>query len=217
MLRSVKLVGFFIIVLLVHIPSLGMASSEAAIREAAYGVDVEAMAEWRSHWEQASASAEKYSTLAAVFNFYADYYEFVTDDSGLRREYTDKTIEAAERALDLGAETASVYALLADGYARRITGAITGIRFGSRLSNAVEQAEALDPDNEDLLYLQGKQYLLAPTLAGGDRDKAVERFEWLTQEYPGSYFYRVLLAKALLNRDPERAAALLEEAEALRR
>ncbi len=201
---------------LLFAPSVA-AGSLADIREASYAVDLPALQELRLQWETAADEGRKYHALAAIYNFYADYYDFVEGNSGLRREYTDRTIEAAETALEYGVVEAGVYALLADGYARRITGALTGIRFGSRLSAAVEQAEALDSTAEDLLYVQGKRYLLAPSLAGGDREKALEQFERLVQAYPTSYFYNLLLSQALEAQQPQRAAAVREHAETLRR
>ena len=196
--------------------SMTFAQIDQDLRYGGYEVDVELLQERLTYWQDQPSTAEKYAHIAFILNLLTDYDEFIGPELGLQ-DYTDDVISAAESGLALDDQQASLYAFLAEGLARKITGAITGIRFGGRLSRTVEAAEALDPENEDLRYLQAKRYLLAPSLGGGDRDKARATLASLVEQYPQSYLYSLLFSQALQDVDPDRAAEMAAGAEALRK
>ncbi len=150
--------------------------------------------------------------LAVLYNFFADYAEFIEDDLDKSRDFADRAIAAAEEAAAYNGASATLQAVLGDAYARKITGVFTSIRFGGAVTDAIEAAEALDPDNEQLLYVQAKRYMLAPAAFGGDREAAATSFERLTERNPNSSLYVSFLAAAVAPEDPDRARALWERA-----
>lgn len=174
-------------------------------------MDIDAIRVRQDLVESAEPSYTKYLALAAMYVFYTDYYSLVEPDRRRANTYTDLAINSAEKALEFEV-TSAAYTLLAEGYAKKMTGPLSAIRFGGRLSGAIDKAEMLDHESEELLYLQAKRYLQAPALFGGDVQKAIEAFTELTQRNPHSTFYFSFLGESYVGVDTEKARSMLQRA-----
>jgi tetratricopeptide (TPR) repeat protein len=122
----------------------------------------------------------------------------------------------AERALELAktdAEKAQAHRVIAELYTHRITGMISGMRFGSSAKQHLDQALSLAPDDPECRRTQGIMYLHNPPINGGDIPRAIEVFAKLSQEVPHSDIYPVLLAMAYRKHDePEKAGEAAKQA-----
>jgi tetratricopeptide (TPR) repeat protein len=100
-------------------------------------------------------------------------------------EYAKKAVLYLEKSIELKGDFGDSFRALAatTGWLAS-TGAINGMRYGSRADTATEQAQKLDPDNPKVRILPAEKLLLAPRLFGGNRYKAVEVLEKLTKENP---------------------------------
>ena len=67
---------------------------------------------------------------------------------------------------------AESWLVLSQVYQSRITGMVSGMRFGRRASETLDKALELDPENPRILYLKGVSLLMAPG-PFGDREEAL--------------------------------------------
>lgn len=162
--------------------------------------------------EQTRSGFETQLLLAIVYSFWSDYYNYFVLDSRTARPYADRTIAAAEQAIALEPNNPLPYVFVAEGYANKLTGAISALRFGGRLNSALDEAAAVGEDNPHWLFLQSKRYLLAPALFGGDRAKAAAGFQRLVDLYPGNSVYYTFLGESLRSIDPDAAIVAFQQA-----
>jgi tetratricopeptide (TPR) repeat protein len=126
---------------------------------------------------QSSGNAAYWYELAEVHRYRIESYNNAGNhkaaDSAL-----DDAMAAVQHALQLDSQSADAHSLLADLYGRKISlGAfLGGPRFGSKISDENKRAFALDPNNPRVHASLGRQYLMAPSMFGGDLDKAIEEF-----------------------------------------
>ncbi len=182
------------------------------VRNAINRIDVEDIKNSEVLLENVDPVDGQYALLALIYSFYTDFYTFIEEDKNKAKTYNDSAIETAQKALEYDYGLATTYSIVAEGYANKITGPFSGIRYGRRVSDAIEMAEAIDPGNEHLAYLQAKRYLLAPSLAGGDRNKAIAGFTKLTELNPASSFYFAFLGECYKRSDQELAQAMFQRA-----
>jgi tetratricopeptide (TPR) repeat protein len=132
-------------------------------------------------------------------------------------EPTEADLGAAEkhvlRARELGDETAANHRIEARLCSQRITGALTGIRFGSRVESALQTARELDPQSGEVHVAIGLRKLMAPQWFGQDWNAALEDFCFAAGRLPHDERPRVFAGMAchLLERR-EQALQWLEEA-----
>jgi tetratricopeptide (TPR) repeat protein len=93
---------------------------------------------------------------------------------------TDHGIELALRSLQLNEKSADAHALLGDLYAHKITyGAamFSGPKFGPKINEEIAKGMAADDRNPRIWATQGRKFLMAPKMFGGDAAKAIESFK----------------------------------------
>lgn len=117
-------------------------------------------------------------------------------DSGAAKYWLDAAVEDAQKAVAVNDRSADAHALLADLYGAKISGPISGMRFGPRANAECARALQLDPGNAQAFAVTGRKYLYAPAMFGGDIDKAIESFKKATALDPRSDEYFVWLAIA---------------------
>ena len=124
------------------------------------------------------ADALNYYLLARVQSYLLDVYELRKDKRNMG-VVIDKAIEAAQRSIQLNDKSADAHGLLADLYGRKIGlgGMFAGPKFGPKVGEENKKAMALDDKNPRVWAGQGRQYLLAPKMFGGDVAKAIESFQ----------------------------------------
>jgi tetratricopeptide (TPR) repeat protein len=116
--------------------------------------------------------------LALVESWLLDLCERRNDKKGASAA-VDKAIEAARKSIALKEESADAHSLLADLYGRKIAygGMMAGMHFGPKITEENKRALALDDKNPRAWASLGRQYFFAPTMFGGDINKAVESLE----------------------------------------
>jgi tetratricopeptide (TPR) repeat protein len=120
------------------------------------------------------------------------YYQFaftqacLTDVYDLKRDkkqaqsMIDRAIEAALHSAQLDDKSADAHALLADLYGRRIgygSAMFLGPKYGPKVKDEVAKAMALDDKNPRVWASDGRKFLMAPKMFGGDPAKAIESFK----------------------------------------
>ena len=115
---------------------------------------------------------------ARVQLYLADAYE-LRKDKKLAAAATDRGIEIAQHSLQLNDKSADTHALLGDLYAHRITYGVamfTGPKYGPKINDEIARGMALDDKNTRVWATQGRKFLMAPKMFGGDTAKAIESF-----------------------------------------
>jgi len=121
--------------------------------------------------------ARSWYELARVQGYLVDVYHARKDKKSASAS-VDAGIEAAQRSIQLNETSADVHSLLADLYGRRISlgGFTAGPRFGPKVKEENKRALAIDDKNPHAWASTGRQYLMTPSMFGGDTDKAIESF-----------------------------------------
>jgi len=116
--------------------------------------------------------------LAKAQGYLADVYLFRKDKKAAAKAI-DSAIEWARRSIADNNQSADAHSLLADLYGRKISfgGMLAGPKFGPKVSEENKRAMALDDHNPQVWASQGRQYLMAPKMFGGDVSKAIESFQ----------------------------------------
>jgi tetratricopeptide (TPR) repeat protein len=99
----------------------------------------------------------------------------------------DEAIANVQQSLKLNEKSADAHSLLADLYGRKISfgiGMFAGPKFGPKFQAENKRAQELDGNNPRVFASLGRQYLNAPTMFGGDVDKAIESLRKSTQIDP---------------------------------
>lgn len=128
---------------------------------------------------QNDCDANCYYELARVQIFLADAYELKKDKKRAQAE-TERGMEIAQHSLELDGKSADAHAVLADLYAHRITyGAamFTGPKYGPKISDEITKGMSLDDKNPRVWATQGRKFLMAPKMFGGDVAKSIESFK----------------------------------------
>lgn len=127
---------------------------------------------------------------------YLDQSAEYAHDSGAAKHWLDVAIEDAQKAVALDDRSADAHALLADLYGAKISGPISGMRYGPKANAECARALQLDPRDAQAFAVTGRKYLYAPTMFGGDIDKAIASFKRATALDPLSDEYFAWLAIA---------------------
>jgi len=122
--------------------------------------------------------ALNFFALAKVDSYFVDLYEFRKDKKHASTT-VDQAIEAVQHSLQLNDKSADAHSLLADLYGRKIplSGMFAGPKFGPKVGEENKKAMALDDKNPRVWASQGRQYLMAPKMFGGDVAKAIDSFQ----------------------------------------
>jgi len=137
------------------------------------------------------------------------------EDKALRNqqeELAKRGMVYSERAVALQPNSSEAHRVMGELWIHEITGPISGIRFGPKGKDEIEKAIQLDPQNLEARRALGLMYLYNPPFNGGDKDKAAETFDQLSEAGGGDRCY-VLAARAYIEKDdPNRALIRLKRA-----
>jgi Tfp pilus assembly protein PilF len=122
--------------------------------------------------------ALSFFALAKVDSYFVDLYE-IRKDKKHASATVDQAIEAVQHSLQLNDKSADAHSLLADLYGRKISfgGMFAGPKFGPKVGEENKKAMALDDKNPHVWASQGRQYLMAPKMFGGDVTKSIDCFQ----------------------------------------
>jgi tetratricopeptide (TPR) repeat protein len=98
----------------------------------------------------------------------------------------EASVKLAEQAIALDPKNAKYHALLAGSCGRlaQTSGLLKQLQYGRRAKKELDTALELDPNNEGALYGLALFYYAAPSLLGGDKQKAQASAELLTKLNP---------------------------------
>ena len=117
---------------------------------------------------------------------YLEQAEDFAHNSDAAKRWLDVAVEDAQKAVALNDRLADAHALLADLYGAKITGAISGMRYGPKANAECARALQLDPNNAQAFAVTGRKYLYSPAMFGGDIEKAIASFQKATSLDPHS-------------------------------
>lgn len=95
-------------------------------------------------------------------------------DKHQEQHWADVGIFHALETIRLNGGFAEARSLLADLYARKITGMISGSKFGPMITAENQRALVLNPKSAVVQAAVGREYLFKPKAFGGNVDKALE-------------------------------------------
>jgi tetratricopeptide (TPR) repeat protein len=127
-------------------------------------------------------------------------------DSHQEQRWTDVGILHVQRALLLNEGFAEAHSLLADLYAKKITGMLSGPKFGPKITAENRRALALNSNSAVVEAGLGREFLFKPRMFGGNVDKALEALRKSVQLDPQSDESWVWLAVALRKKGDDQEA-----------
>jgi hypothetical protein len=114
--------------------------------------------------------------------YYTAYcYVWATAVGKMPAEDKHKLLDLAQSQMDILQKTfkkeSEIFALQAFVYQMRITDMSKGFKYSSLASEALEEAEKLNPNNPRVYYLRGNNKFHTPKAFGGVKEKAKPMFE----------------------------------------
>ena len=114
--------------------------------------------------------------------YYAAYcYVWATAIAEMDADEKHKLIDLAQIQMDILQKSfkneSEIFALQAFAYQMRITDMSKGFKYSSLASEALEEAEKLNPKNPRVYYIRGNNILHTPKAFGGGKQKAKPLFE----------------------------------------
>jgi tetratricopeptide (TPR) repeat protein len=142
-------------------------------------------------------NAEYFYQLARVDAYRIDAYAGQHDNKNAEATLK-QAISEIEHAIELNDKSAKSHSLLADLYGRKINmgGFMAGPHYGPKIDAENKKAFELDPNDPDVLASRGREYLMAPSMFGGDVNKAIENLRKATQADPANDENFVWLSRA---------------------
>lgn len=128
--------------------------------------------------------------------FYLVKVEEIANHTDASRRMLDNAVSDAQRAVALNDESAEAHALLADLYGAKITGMMSGMKYGPKANAESQRALQLDPNNAFVYAVLGRKYFYSPSAFGGDINKAIDSFKHAAALNPHSDEDLVWVAKA---------------------
>jgi len=114
--------------------------------------------------------------------YYTAYcYVWATAVGEMPAEDKHKLLDLAQSQMDILQKTfkkeSEIFALQAFVYQMRITDMSKGFKYSSLASEALEEAEKINPNNPRIYYLRGNNTFHTPKAFGGGKEKAKPMFE----------------------------------------
>ena len=128
---------------------------------------------------------------------YLNLAELEVRDSRAAKYWLNAALTDAQGAVARNPHSPDTHALLADIYGAEIEGMFSGMKYGPKANAETAEAFRLDPQNAQAWAVSGRKYLYAPSIFGGDLDKAADAFRKATLYDPNSDENFVWLAIAL--------------------
>lgn len=122
--------------------------------------------------------------------------EDIAKHSDASHKMLDNAVADAQKAIALNDRSADAHALLADLYGAKISGMLSGMKFGPKAGAEAQRALQLDPNNAFVYAVLGRKYFYSPSAFGGDISKAIESFKHAVALDPHSDEDYVWLARA---------------------
>lgn len=145
--------------------------------------------------------------------FYLVKAEEIAGHAEASRKMLDNAVSHAQKAVALSDQSADAHALLADLYGAKITGMLSGMKYGPKANTESQRALQLDPNNAFAYAVLGRKYFYSPSAFGGDLNKAIDSFKHAAALDPHSDEDLVWLAKAYRKKgDAARAQEALAQA-----
>lgn len=153
-----------------------------------------------------------YYDLARTEAYLAREREFAKDKKGAER-WIDSAMADVQRSIALNDRSSDAHALLGDLYGAKISGMMSGMKYGPKANAETQRAFELDPNSAQAFAVIGRKYFFAPSMFGGDLNKAIESFKKATTLDPNYDEAFVWLAIAYRKKgDSQDAQAALAEA-----
>ena len=145
--------------------------------------------------------------------FYLGKAEELRKNKEMAEQWRDSAITDARHSIALNDRFSDAHALLADLYGAKISGMLSGMRYGPKANAEIQRAFQLAPNNPRAFAVVGRKYLYAPSMFGGDLDRAIDSFKKATTFGPQYDEAFVWLAIAFhKKRDSQQAQAAVAEA-----
>lgn len=128
--------------------------------------------------------------------FYLVKAEEAAKHADAAHKMLDNAVSDAQKAVALDDRSANAHALLADLYGAKITGMMSGMRYGPKANAEDQRALQLDSNNAFVYAVLGRKYFYSPSAFGGDIDKAIDSFKRAVALDPQADEDFVWLAKA---------------------
>jgi tetratricopeptide (TPR) repeat protein len=152
-------------------------------------------------------------TGLARTEFYLSKIEEIAGHADASHKMLDIAVGDAQKAVALNDQSAAAHALLADLYGAKITGMLSGMKYGPKANTESQRALQLDPNNAFVYAVLGRKYFYSPSAFGGDINKAIDSFRHAAALDPNSDEALVWLAKAYKKKgDPAHAEEALAQA-----
>lgn len=133
---------------------------------------------------QATGNADR-QALAHYYAALADYriVNQLPEDAEARREQVlNDGIDHLQAATDHTPEMADAWALLSGLYGQMMgLHPMRGMTLGPKANEALEKAKTLAPKNPRVWIIDGTSDFFAPSMFGGDKERALEKFEKATR------------------------------------
>jgi tetratricopeptide (TPR) repeat protein len=116
-------------------------------------------------------------------NYYAAYAKvilsFIVQDSKKKDLFLDEADKYLEKVKSLDSQNDETYVLAALITSARIAvdGQNRGMQYSGTVSQYMEKAEKINPDNPRIYYLKGSSLFYQPEMYGGGKEKAKPYFE----------------------------------------
>lgn len=129
-----------------------------------------------------TAGASTRQALAHYYAALADYRlnnQFPDDAEEKREEVLGDATTHLKKATELDPTFADAWALLAGVYGQRmgLNPMTQGMTLGSDTDEAMNRAKELAPDNPRVWIIDGTSDFFTPSMFGGDKERALEKFE----------------------------------------
>ena len=172
---------------------------ERQLEEGRILLDVNTLKGARNSFTQCTTQDPKNSACfynLARTEFYLVRVEEIAKHTDDAHKILDKAVSDAQKAIALNDRFADAHALLADLYGAKITGMMSGMKFGPKAGAESKRALELDPNNAFAYAVLGRKYFYSPSAFGGDINKAIDSFKHAAALDPHSDEDLVWLAKA---------------------